>query len=141
MLLTASRHAPDAQQIREDANNGVYLTNAHEVAVTDLEQCLHYLELGERNRTFAFTHLNAHSSRSHAVLMVTVVKSRKYLTNAEKAEIRKAEKEGVVTQKVRSGWGERGYTRAAACNMYRAYLSLWSLVSPQPRSRWASCTW
>lgn len=40
-------------------------------------QCLHYLELGERNRAFAFTALNAHSSRSHAVVMVTVVKSRK----------------------------------------------------------------
>ncbi|GAX79215.1 hypothetical protein CEUSTIGMA_g6655.t1 [Chlamydomonas eustigma] len=93
----------DNLQIREDANNGVYLTNAQEVAISDLAQCLHYLELGERNRAFAFTHLNAHSSRSHAVLMLTVVKSRKYLTNAEKAEIRKSEKEGIVTQKVKVG--------------------------------------
>lgn len=65
------------QQIREDANNGVYLANVHEVVVSSLEECLHYLELGEKNRVFAFTHLNAHSSRSHAVVMTTVIKSRK----------------------------------------------------------------
>ena len=76
-ILTCCTAHPPLQQIREDANNGVYLANAHEVKVDDLEECLRLLELGERNRTFAFTHLNAHSSRSHAVLMVTVVKSRK----------------------------------------------------------------
>jgi hypothetical protein len=52
-------------------------------------------------RSFAFTAMNAHSSRSHAVVMLTVVKSRKYLTAAEKAEIKKAEKDGMVSQKVR----------------------------------------
>lgn len=52
-------------------------------------------------RAFAFTHLNAHSSRSHAVVMVTVVKSRKYLTNTEKVEMRKAERDGQPLQKVR----------------------------------------
>ena len=52
-------------------------------------------------RAFAFTHLNAHSSRSHAVVMVTVVKSRKYLTAAEKQEMKRAEREGMVAQKVR----------------------------------------
>eukprot|EP00798_Chlamydomonas_sp_ICE-L_P006296 gene6296-2928_t len=39
---------------------------------------------------FAFTHMNAHSSRSHTVVMLTVVKSRKHLTNAEKVKARKA---------------------------------------------------
>lgn len=51
-------------------------------------------------RTFAFTHLNAHSSRSHAVVMLTVVKRRRYLTPAEKQAEKKAEREGVATQKV-----------------------------------------
>jgi len=90
-------------QIREDANNGVYLAGVHEEQVRSLEECLHWLEVGEKNRVFAYTHLNAHSSRSHAVVMLTVVKSRKYLTNAEKAEVRRAEKEGVLTQKVKVG--------------------------------------
>ncbi|KAG1668504.1 hypothetical protein FOA52_012098, partial [Chlamydomonas sp. UWO 241] len=96
---------PDAEglQIREEPGSGVYLSGATEAPVTSLEECLHFLELGGRNRSSAFTQLNAHSSRSHAVVCFTVVKSRKYLTNAEKADVRKAEKEGGGTQKVKVG--------------------------------------
>ncbi len=35
--------------------------------MSNITQCLHLLHLGDRNRTTAFTALNAHSSRSHAV--------------------------------------------------------------------------
>eukprot|EP00798_Chlamydomonas_sp_ICE-L_P003293 gene3293-13319_t len=92
-------------QIREDAVNqgGVYVAGVHYAPVSSLQECLHFLELGERNRTFAFTDLNAHSSRSHAVVMVNVVRSRKYLTAAEKAEASKAEKGGIVPQTVKVG--------------------------------------
>lgn len=44
--------------------------------VANITQCLHLLHLGDRNRTTAFTALNAHSSRSHAVVMLTVIKRR-----------------------------------------------------------------
>ena len=86
-MLAAPRHprhastirshliAANAQQIREDVGgSGVHMVGVTEFPVASLEECLHYLELGEQNRIFAFTHLNAHSSRSHAVVMLTVVK-------------------------------------------------------------------
>lgn len=38
------------QVIREDVNNGVFVSGVHEVPVATLQECLHYLELGERNR-------------------------------------------------------------------------------------------
>lgn len=41
---------PCLQAIREDVNNGVFVSGVHDVPVTSLEECLHYLELGERNR-------------------------------------------------------------------------------------------
>ncbi|KAL6760128.1 P-loop containing nucleoside triphosphate hydrolase protein [Haematococcus lacustris] len=94
----------DNLHIREDATNGVFVAGAHEVPVTTLEECLHYLELGERNRSFAFTHLNAHSSRSHAVVMVTVVKSQRYVTPQDKASVKRGEKDSsVLSQKVKVG--------------------------------------
>ena len=52
-------------------------------------------------RSFAFTHLNAHSSRSHAVVMLTVLRSRKHLAEKEKEEAK--DKDGVVSQKVGEG--------------------------------------
>lgn len=86
-------------QIREDLN-GVFVAGVHEERVTSMEQCLHLLEQGERNRVFAFTHLNAHSSRSHAVVMLTVVKSKRTLSSAEKS---KTAKDGTPQQRVKVG--------------------------------------
>jgi hypothetical protein len=100
---------PEAQnlQIREGDRSGVFLTGATELPVTCLEDALGLLELGEKHRTSAFTHLNSHSSRSHAIAILTVVKARnpKFLTNAEKAELRRLEKEGGPTfmQKAKIG--------------------------------------
>jgi hypothetical protein len=46
---------PHTQLIREDLANGVFVSGVHEVAVTSLEECLHYLEQGERNRCDVIT--------------------------------------------------------------------------------------
>ncbi|GFR51944.1 hypothetical protein Agub_g14466 [Astrephomene gubernaculifera] len=92
----------DNLPIREDSS-GVFVAGACEVPVSSLEECLHYLELGEQNRIFAFTHLNAHSSRSHAVVMLTAVKGRKYLTTEERAQAEAPDQDGVVAQKVTVG--------------------------------------
>jgi len=59
--------------IREN-EGGVFISGVQEVQVKKMEDCLQLLQLGERNRAFAFTQLNAHSSRSHAIVMLTVIK-------------------------------------------------------------------
>ncbi|CAI5526976.1 unnamed protein product [Closterium sp. Naga37s-1] len=63
-------------QIRE-SENGVYISGVEEVEVTCVEDCLKLLAVGERNRTVAFTKMNAHSSRSHAIAIITVEKKRR----------------------------------------------------------------
>ena len=62
-------------QIREN-EGGVFVAGVHQQEVSNITQCLHLLQMGDRNRTTAFTALNAHSSRSHAVVMLTVIKRR-----------------------------------------------------------------
>ncbi|KAK9904052.1 hypothetical protein WJX75_003480 [Coccomyxa subellipsoidea] len=62
-------------QIRE-GEDGVFVAGVHEVEVKNMEECLHLLQVGDRNRVFAFTALNAHSSRSHAIVMLTIMKRR-----------------------------------------------------------------
>ncbi len=61
---------------------------AFHLQVTNITQCLHLLHLGDRNRTTAFTALNAHSSRSHAVVMLTVIK-RRAVSGTGEAEIQR----------------------------------------------------
>ncbi|KAF5832695.1 hypothetical protein DUNSADRAFT_11339 [Dunaliella salina] len=63
--------------LREDPVKGVFVPGVKEVHVTSLEECLQYLAAGSQNRFQNFTHLNAHSSASHAVVMLTVVKRRR----------------------------------------------------------------
>ncbi|KAK9845464.1 hypothetical protein WJX81_007142 [Elliptochloris bilobata] len=74
-------------QIRE-GDAGVYVAGVHEAEVAGMEDCLHLLQLGDRNRVFAFTALNAHSSRSHAIVMLTIAKR-------PRASARRGEKERV----------------------------------------------
>lgn len=64
-------------QIRESEGGGVYVAGVCEREVASIEQCLALLQQGDRNRTTAFTALNAHSSRSHGVMMLSVAKRKR----------------------------------------------------------------
>eukprot|EP00899_Mesostigma_viride_P014683 jgi/Mesvir1/23215/Mv22674-RA.2 len=76
MIQDLIRPENQNMQIRE-GDNGVYIEGVEEVEVSGVEDCLKLIQLGERNRVFAFTKLNAHSSRSHAIVMLSVEKRLK----------------------------------------------------------------
>lgn len=65
-------------KIRENTDDGVYLTGVSWKNVNNVKQCMDWLNVGDRNRSTAFTSMNAHSSRSHAVYMVKIEKRVKY---------------------------------------------------------------
>ena len=64
-------------KIRESPESGVFITGNTWVSVKSVEGCLDVLTNAEKNRTFAFTTLNATSSRSHAVFIVKLEKRLK----------------------------------------------------------------
>ncbi|KAM3135862.1 hypothetical protein pb186bvf_011991 [Paramecium bursaria] len=72
MILDLVR--PDNQdiKIRECPDQGVFLSGLEWVDVENTQECLQLLAFAEKNRVVAFTNLNAHSSRSHTMLMVRV---------------------------------------------------------------------
>eukprot|EP00887_Chlorella_sp_A99_P003331 scaffold26.g3331.t1 len=76
----------DNLQIREREQGGVFVSGVCQKEVASIEQCLALLQQGDRNRTTAFTALNASSSRSHAVMMLTVTK-RKQVAGTDLGEI------------------------------------------------------
>lgn len=65
-----------------------------ETVVTCLDDCLRLIQLGNRNRSVAFTDLNATSSRSHAVVIFTVTTTR-----TRRGEDGAVEAGGLVEQK------------------------------------------
>jgi hypothetical protein len=68
--------AGDNLTVRECRRGQVTVPELSEMAVTCLDDCLRLIQLGDRNRTVAFTALNAQSSRSHAVVMFTVTRKQ-----------------------------------------------------------------
>lgn len=59
--------------IQEDPKTGeVSLPGATIIKVQDVDQFLQLLQIGEANRFAANTKLNTESSRSHAILMVSI---------------------------------------------------------------------
>ena len=64
-------------RIREDPDKGVYLENVQWIRVTSPEECADIFHMGERNRVTESTKMNAHSSRSHAILIIRIEKSIK----------------------------------------------------------------
>lgn len=70
--LLAPETAHASILIREDPDRGVYLDGASCMSVTSVADCLSLLDQGNANRAVASTGMNAHSSRSHAILILRV---------------------------------------------------------------------
>lgn len=64
-------------KVREHPKTGPYVDGATLVRVHTFDQALALIELGNRNRAVASTHLNSYSSRSHCVFTIQYVKSRR----------------------------------------------------------------
>uniref|UniRef100_K3W5B9 Kinesin motor domain-containing protein n=1 Tax=Globisporangium ultimum (strain ATCC 200006 / CBS 805.95 / DAOM BR144) TaxID=431595 RepID=K3W5B9_GLOUD len=67
--------------IREDSERGVYLDGASCISVTSVAECLSHLDRGNANRAVASTGMNAHSSRSHAILILRIERKEYGATN------------------------------------------------------------
>eukprot|EP00754_Rhynchopus_humris_P004105 Rhum_TRINITY_DN12110_c0_g2::Rhum_TRINITY_DN12110_c0_g2_i1::g.49440::m.49440/K10396/KIF5; kinesin family member 5 len=61
-------------EVREDADKGVYVKGATNMAVTSPEQALALFARGNSARVVRLTTMNAQSSRSHALFCVSVVR-------------------------------------------------------------------
>ena len=73
---------PDSKEIRirEDPEKGVYLEGVQWFNCNSPEECSRIFHKGEVNRNTECTKMNAHSSRSHAILIMKIEKSIK-ITN------------------------------------------------------------
>eukprot|EP00397_Hematodinium_sp_SG-2012_P004277 GEMP01004288.1.p1 GENE.GEMP01004288.1~~GEMP01004288.1.p1 ORF type:complete len:1118 (+),score=289.91 GEMP01004288.1:86-3439(+) len=70
--VSASRDAAGSCALREDDTGHVFAENAIEVGATSVEQLLNIVAHGAKARSTAATNVHAHSSRSHALLILTV---------------------------------------------------------------------
>ena len=78
-------------RIREDPALGVFVSGITYLGVKNVHQAMGLFAMGEKNRAVAFTRLNAHSSRSHAVFMVKIERAKSFtLEDVERLEKKRA---------------------------------------------------
>ena len=66
-------------RIREDPEKGVYLEGIQWIKCNSPEECYEVFHSGEKNRNTESTKMNAHSSRSHAILILRIENSIKVI--------------------------------------------------------------
>ena len=59
-------------RVREHPKKGVFVSNLTTVCVKSFEDVMSLIAIGDKHRTVASTNSNAHSSRSHAIVTLTV---------------------------------------------------------------------
>lgn len=59
-------------ELRDDKGVGVYVSNLNKYICKNVQEILKVMQEGNKNRTIGATDMNEHSSRSHAILTVTV---------------------------------------------------------------------
>lgn len=59
-------------KVREDKIKGIYIEDLTEHYVQNDKEVLDLIETGTQNRTVAYTHMNAGSSRSHLVFILSI---------------------------------------------------------------------
>ncbi|KAG2558117.1 kinesin-like protein KIN-7L [Panicum virgatum] len=79
LLTLEGRRLP----IKENLERGVYVAGLREEIVNSAEQVLELLQLGEVNRHFGETNMNARSSRSHTIFRMVIESSAKNQIDSE----------------------------------------------------------
>lgn len=59
-------------KVREDGKKGIFVQNLTEHYVGSEEEVTEFLHIGNQNREVAMTMMNAESSRSHSIFIITV---------------------------------------------------------------------
>ena len=86
-------------RIREDQEKGVYPEGVTWVKVSSTSECALVFAKGEENRATHATFMNAHSSRSHAILIAKIEKSM-VLSQEKIKELSKESKEKIKAERV-----------------------------------------
>lgn len=65
----------DNLQVHEEKSKGIYVADVTETYVSDEREVYQIMKLGQSNRSIASTNMNAESSRSHSIFILTVTQS------------------------------------------------------------------
>ncbi|KAI7800233.1 putative kinesin-like protein KIF3C-like [Triplophysa rosa] len=69
--LLAKDHSKKLE-LKESADSGVYIKDLSSFVTKNVKEIEHVMNVGNQTRSVGFTNMNEHSSRSHAIFLITV---------------------------------------------------------------------
>lgn len=137
--LAISRAVPTSQQgdrggvggleLREDPSRGATITGVTELAANDVDTVMGLLHVGNERRTQEPTRANAESSRSHAILQMSVVSSR---PDAKTVRVQRTSKLSMIDLAGSERAAEtdnRGVRLAEGARINRSLLALGNVIN------------
>ena len=73
--------------MREEKNKGVYIDDLTEEYITTEEEVMEKMKEGNDNRMVSYTNMNAESSRSHSVFIMTIHQSNPHDLSARSGKL------------------------------------------------------
>ena len=124
--LLTTNPSSDGIMIVEDPNKGVIVPELTSFIVSDSNQVLNYIMLGNSRRTMGATGVNQFSSRSHAILEINV---EQRISNKNKEEIINGKILMVDLAGSERGGLEKGIRREEGSNINKSLLALGNCIN------------
>eukprot|EP00736_Rhodelphis_marinus_P000543 Rmarinus@m.12582 len=121
--------SPDYLDLREDPVKGMTVVGISEVEAHSSEQVMNLLHMGNGNRTIEPTHANQVSSRSHAVLQVTVKQRDKTADTTTEVRVGKLSLIDLAGSERASVTHNRGMRMIEGANINRSLLALGNCIN------------
>ena len=121
--------SPDMLELREDPEKGVQVAGLSEIEVESPEDVMELLFFGNQNRTQEATGANETSSRSHAVLQITVEEKDKVEGIQTEINIGKLSLIDLAGSERASRTNNRGIRMVEGANINRSLLALGNCIN------------
>lgn len=116
-------------ELREDGVKGVQVSGVLEIMTTNTEEILSYILQGNNARTKERTDANEASSRSHAVLQITVEHKDKASGTSAEIKIAKLSLIDLAGSERASNTNNRGIRLVEGANINKSLLSLGNCIN------------
>lgn len=129
-LLMADRATADEYlDLREDQVKGVCVSGVTEIMTTNVDEINKYIRTGNKNRTKERTDANETSSRSHAVLQITVEHKDKAHGISAEINIAKLSLIDLAGSERASNTNNRGIRLLEGANINKSLLALGNCIN------------
>jgi kinesin family protein 3/17 len=116
-------------ELKENKKGGVHVKNLREFVVKDVQHIDRVMQAGKKNRSVAATQMNAESSRSHCILMITIETSEKGFDGSNQIRVGKLNLVDLAGSERAKKTGASGDVLKQGCSINLSLSALGNVIS------------